>query len=83
MFFSFYWKVGYKKWLILTLFNNLIYYYNILAGQMVVTDQTNSEQRAVALSHCGVSYSIGMVVGPMLGGMVTSYSGLVEILCFF
>ena len=50
-------------------------YLHLVAGQMVVTDQSSSSLRAVALSHCGLSYAIGMAFGPMIGGVVTSYAG--------
>ena len=44
-------------------------------GQMVVTDMTGSEKRADALGKLGVSYGIGMVVGPFVGGIVNTRLG--------
>ena len=42
---------------------------------MVVTDMTDSTQRADALGKLGVSYGIGMVVGPIVGGIVNTKFG--------
>lgn len=39
---------------------------------MVMTDVSNSKQRADALGKLGVSYGVGMVVGPTVGGYVTT-----------
>ena len=39
---------------------------------MVMTDVSGSTHRADALGKLGVSYGVGMVVGPTLGGYVTS-----------
>ena len=38
---------------------------------MVMTDVSGSKERADALGKLGVSYGVGMVVGPTLGGYVT------------
>ena len=38
---------------------------------MVVTDMTESRSRAEALGKLGLSYGIGMVVGPFVGGIIT------------
>ena len=39
---------------------------------MVMTDVSNSRERADALGKLGVSYGVGMVVGPTVGGYVTT-----------
>lgn len=39
---------------------------------MVMTDVSTSTDRADALGKLGVSYGIGMVVGPIIGGYVTT-----------
>lgn len=39
---------------------------------MVMTDVSNSKDRANALGKLGVSYGVGMVVGPTVGGYVTT-----------
>ena len=39
---------------------------------MVMTDVSGSTERADALGKLGVSYGVGMVVGPTVGGYVTS-----------
>ena len=39
---------------------------------MVMTDVSGSKERADALGKLGVSYGVGMVVGPTLGGYITS-----------
>ena len=40
---------------------------------MVMTDVSGSTQRADALGKLGVSYGVGMVVGPTVGGYITSF----------
>lgn len=40
-------------------------------SQMIVTDVTSARERADALSKLGVSYGIGMVIGPFVGGLIT------------
>ena len=40
---------------------------------MVMTDVSGSVERADALGKLGVSYGVGMVVGPMIGGYMTSH----------
>ena len=37
-----------------------------------MTDVSNSGDRADALGKLGVSYGVGMVVGPMVGGYITT-----------
>ena len=44
-------------------------------SQMVMTGMSSQEDRAAALARLGFSYGIGMVVGPTLGGQVTSHFG--------
>ena len=44
----------------------------ITGAQMVMTDVSGSTERADALGKLGVSYGVGMVVGPTVGGYVTS-----------
>ena len=39
---------------------------------MVMTDVSGSTKRADALGKLGVSYGVGMVVGPTVGGYITS-----------
>ena len=39
---------------------------------MVMTDVSDTTERANALGRLGVSYGVGMVVGPVLGGYVTT-----------
>ena len=54
---------------------------------MVMTDVSNSQERADALGKLGVSYGVGMVVGPTVGGYITmQYSeqfaaGVAALLC--
>ena len=43
---------------------------------MVMTDVSGSKARAGALGKLGVSYGVGMVVGPTLGGYVTSMAAI-------
>lgn len=39
---------------------------------MVMTDVSDSTERANAIGKLGVSYGMGMVVGPIVGGYVTT-----------
>ena len=41
---------------------------------MIVTDLGEEGKRADALGKLGLSYGVGMVIGPFLGGLVTKYS---------
>lgn len=41
-------------------------------SQMVMTDVSGFKERADALGKLGVSYGVGMVIGPTLGGYVTT-----------
>ncbi|CAH1774902.1 unnamed protein product, partial [Owenia fusiformis] len=51
-----------------------VFMHAMQGGQMVVTDMADSKNRADALGKLGLSYGIGMVVGPFIGGLVTKYS---------
>ncbi|XP_067659030.1 solute carrier family 22 member 18-like [Haliotis asinina] len=44
-------------------------------GQMIVTDIGDASQRADALGKLGMSYGVGMVVGPLIGGILTKVLG--------
>lgn len=44
-------------------------------GQMIVTDLGESGKRADALGKLGLSYGVGMVVGPVVGGIITKFHG--------
>ena len=54
----------------------IIHVYSFCLGaQMVMTDVSDFKERAITLGRLGVSYGVGMVVGPVVGGFVTmSYS---------
>ena len=43
-------------------------------GQMIVTDMGEESNRADALGKLGLSYGVGMVVGPFIGGLITKYT---------
>lgn len=49
---------------------------------MVITDITESRSRAEALGMLGLSYGIGMVIGPFVGGIITKQFELVLFLSF-
>ena len=38
---------------------------------MVVTDMAEKSKRADSLGKLGISYGVGMVVGPFVGGLIT------------
>lgn len=40
---------------------------------MIVTDVSSENERASALGMLGLSYGVGMVIGPFIGGLVTKY----------
>ncbi len=44
-----------------------------VGAQMVMTDVSSRTQRADALGKLSVSYGVGMVVGPTLGGYVVTW----------
>ena len=39
---------------------------------MVMTDVSDFKERAITLGWLGVSYGVGMIVGPVMGGFVTT-----------
>ena len=43
-----------------------------LGSQMIVTYLSEESERANVIARLGFSYGIGMVVGPTLGGFITS-----------
>jgi len=50
----------------------ILFMHAMQAGQMVITDISSSEGRADALGKLGLSYGVGMVVGPIIGGKLTA-----------
>ncbi|KAK3785937.1 hypothetical protein RRG08_013940 [Elysia crispata] len=48
-----------------------VFMHAMQAGQMIVTDVCSPSKRADALGKLGISYGVGMVVGPMIGGIVS------------
>ena len=42
---------------------------------MIVTDICDSSKRADALGKLGMSYGVGMVIGPFVGGIITNIFG--------
>lgn len=50
-----------------------VFMHAMQAGQMIVTDVSSENERASALGMLGVSYGVGMVIGPFIGGLVTKY----------
>ena len=40
---------------------------------MVITDLTDPKERSDKLGKLGLSYGVGMVLGPMIGGLCTKY----------
>ncbi|XP_041361794.1 solute carrier family 22 member 18-like [Gigantopelta aegis] len=42
-------------------------------GQMIVTDLGEVHKRADALGKLGMSYGVGMVIGPLVGGLITKH----------
>lgn len=52
-----------------------IFMHAMQGSQMVVTDISEKEGRADALGKLGVSYAIGMVIGPFVGGLITKKYG--------
>ncbi|XP_047145444.1 solute carrier family 22 member 18 isoform X1 [Hydra vulgaris] len=45
--------------------------HTLQGSQMVITSITTDEERAAGIGRLGISYGIGMVVGPLLGGFLT------------
>ncbi|XP_076437631.1 solute carrier family 22 member 18-like [Babylonia areolata] len=52
-----------------------VFMHAMQGGQMIVTDIGDPKQRADALGKLGMTYGIGMVVGPFIGGIVTKVFG--------
>lgn len=50
-----------------------VFMHAMQAGQMIVTDVCSPSKRADALGKLGISYGVGMVVGPMIGGLVSRF----------
>lgn len=46
--------------------------HSMQGSQMVITDISSHEIRADALGKLGISYGLGMIVGPFLGGFITA-----------
>lgn len=44
-------------------------------AQMIITDISDANSRSAQLGKLGVSYGIGMVIGPLLGGQTIKYAG--------
>lgn len=52
-----------------------VFMHAMQGGQMIVTDLGDVGKRADALGKLGLSYGVGMVIGPVLGGLVTKFFG--------
>ncbi|XP_033727071.1 solute carrier family 22 member 18-like [Pecten maximus] len=50
-----------------------VFMHAMQGGQMIVTDMGDKEQRAASLGMLGLSYGVGMVVGPFIGGLITKF----------
>ena len=63
--------------IIIMIYNMILYNHDVMiaAGQMVMTDISESSGRADALGKLSLSYGVGMVFGPFLGGLITNYAG--------
>ena len=53
------------------LLNEKLCLISLAGAQMVMTDVSDSKERAATLGRLGVSYGVGMIVGPIMGGYVT------------
>ncbi|KAK3087813.1 hypothetical protein FSP39_010977 [Pinctada imbricata] len=51
-----------------------VFMHAMQGGQMIVTDMGDESNRADALGKLGLSYGVGMVVGPFIGGLITKYT---------
>ncbi|KAK7091600.1 solute carrier family 22 member 18-like [Littorina saxatilis] len=52
-----------------------VFMHAMQGGQMIVTDIGDSSKRADALGKLGMSYGVGMVIGPFVGGIITKVFG--------
>ncbi|KAL8584182.1 hypothetical protein ACOMHN_034868 [Nucella lapillus] len=52
-----------------------VFMHAMQGGQMIVTDIGDPKQRADALGKLGMTYGIGMVIGPFVGGIITTQFG--------
>ncbi|XP_076083439.1 solute carrier family 22 member 18-like [Mytilus galloprovincialis] len=50
-----------------------VFMHAMQAGQMIVTDTSSEKERAGALGMLGLSYGVGMVLGPFIGGLVIKF----------
>ena len=46
---------------------------------MVITDISEPERRADALGKLGVSFAVGMIIGPVLGGQLVKHIGWAKV----
>ncbi|CAK8680399.1 solute carrier family 22 member 18-like [Clavelina lepadiformis] len=51
-----------------------VFMHAMQGAQMVITDITESKSRSDALGKLGLSYGVGMVLGPVIGGWCTTYA---------
>ncbi|KAK3588585.1 hypothetical protein CHS0354_001911 [Potamilus streckersoni] len=52
-----------------------VFMHAMQGGQMIVTDLGEEGKRADSLGKLGLSYGVGMVVGPAVGGLITKHLG--------
>ncbi|XP_052763678.1 solute carrier family 22 member 18-like isoform X2 [Mya arenaria] len=52
-----------------------VFMHAMQGGQMIVTDICDSGKRADALGKLGISYGVGMIIGPAIGGIITTNFG--------
>lgn len=52
-----------------------VFMHGMQGGQMIVTDVCDKTKRADALGKLGMSYGVGMVIGPFVGGIITKHFG--------
>jgi len=51
-----------------------IFMHSMQAAQMVITDITSYDQRSTSLGRLSISYGLGMVVGPVVGGFCVKHA---------